>query len=184
MFLFRSGILCFLIFLCQACFNSDYTDFINRDRSSFFQGLSQSQLKTIKSFINDSASFPTAQIEVDNNFCCVWVAPKGWFPFSTLNKLFNDKGFPITYNRDSIKYVIILENEEHIVGKYTNGGEAIRPETHVNIINLETKERVLLGKFLGDFPPSEISGDRGYGQKLTDEEFFNEIVNHRIFNLK
>ncbi len=65
------------------------------------------------------------------------------------------------YRIKQVRYVIYAEPEDHVVGVYTNGTEAIRRDYYVKVADKLTGELLETKKFAGENPPSSIFSSNG-----------------------
>lgn len=163
--------------------NADHDKILEEKIASFNETLSEKQKNFIHSFFNNRQVSPEENFKgVTGGFCCIF---QGIDRDQTVNnnivyqekenQSLKDLGYKITRNGDSLNFVFFRDLHRNVVGKYSNGGQAITYTTYIYALDLDKETGYLLTEHQGGGAPSSIKARRytstgGSGSAMTDEE--------------
>lgn len=171
----------FTIFGCGESSSEKYERRQREVRQEFENNTSSEQKKLIKDFFEGKIRFGQTFDGISGGFYCLWKQRDvDIYPHTAVNDLLKDEKFNITNKADSLDFIVISETVSHVVGTYSNGGDAVQLETLISVIDLKKETAYKLESFMGGMPPSTISRRRGgksgaVGSIFGDQEITNFI---------
>ena len=180
------SILIIFITLLLSCEDHSYENREMEARQKFDKNTSAKQKQLVNDFFDGKINYGDHFNGVYGGFYCLWKRrDMDISPHISLNDMFVKEGYKVTTNRDSLNFIIISERISHKVGTYTNGGDALKMETIISVINLKNDTASVIDKTMGSDPPSSSfsrvgSGSGSSGSWLSDEDIFDFLKTNII----